>query len=201
MRIIGKGAEAVLYLTDNKLVKERIKKGYRIEALDIKIRKSCTRKEYKLLVKASALINVPRVLEFCDKEMKITMEFIDGQLFRDILDEIHNKKRIELCGRLGQDIALLHDNNIIHGDLTTSNFILKDDKIYFIDFGLGFVSHKVEDKAVDLHLLRQALESKHYKHFEESFRAVLEGYKKSRNYKDVIERLEKVEKRGRYKKK
>ena len=44
--------------------------------------------------------------------------------------------------------------------------ILKNGKVYFIDFGLGFFSNKTEDKAVDLHLLKQALESKHYQIFE-----------------------------------
>jgi Kae1-associated kinase Bud32 len=79
--------------------------------------------------------------------------------------------------------------------------ILKDNKVYFIDFGLGFVSLKIEDKAVDLHLLKQALESKHYKVFEDCFNSILKGYKKSVNYEDVMERLKKVEKRGRYKRK
>jgi Kae1-associated kinase Bud32 len=94
----------------------------------------------------------------------------------------------------------MHDKDIIHGDLTTSNMILKE-KVYFIDFGLGFNSTRIEDKAVDLHLLRQAFESKHYKHFEEFFKEVLEGYKLSKNWKEVLNRLEKVEMRGRYKRK
>jgi Kae1-associated kinase Bud32 len=83
--------------------------------------------------------------------------------------------------------------------------ILKDDdkeRVYFIDFGLSVSSLKVEDKAVDLHLLKQALESKHYKIWEECFKYVLEGYKSiSEHYDAVIERLETVEKRGRYKRK
>ena len=93
----------------------------------------------------------------------------------------------------------MHDKKIIHGDLTTSNMIVRDGRVYFIDFGLGFESMKFEDKAADLHLLRQALESKHYQHYNECFEAVIEGYKQSGNYKDVFKRLEKVELRGRYK--
>ena len=68
-------------------------------------------------------------------------------------------------------------------------------KLYFIDFGLGFFSTKAEDKAVDLHLLKQALESKHYKNFEKLYKTILKNYK----HKDVLKRLEKVELRGRYK--
>ena len=76
--------------------------------------------------------------------------------------------------------------------------IMKDDKIYFIDFGLAVFSHKVEDKAVDIHLLREALNSKHYTIYEEAFKAFLKGYKKrSDNYQEIMNRLEKVESRGR----
>ena len=75
----------------------------------------------------------------------------------------------------------------------------KENKIFFIDFGLSFFSDKTEDKAVDLHLLKKALESKHYKIFEECFKAALEGYKKSDNYEAIIKRFQIVEKRGRYK--
>jgi len=132
--------------------------------------------------------------------MKIKMEFINGELIKDILDNINKEKRNLIFREIGEKVAKMHDDDIIHGDLTTSNMILKD-KVYFIDFGLGFNSDKIEDKAVDIHLLKQALESKHYKHFEESFLGFLEGYKISRNWKEVLKRLEKVEKRGRYKNK
>ena len=61
------------------------------------------------------------------------------------------------------------------------------------------MANRIEDKACDLHLLRQALESRHYKHYEDSYKEVLEGYKTCNKYKEVLNRLEKVEKRGRYK--
>ncbi len=201
-KVIGRGAEAILYLEDGRVSKERVKKGYRHPEIDSRIRKFCTRRENKLLVSASSLIDVPRVFEFSDSDMKIVMEFVEGETIRDILDDTPKGKRLELCRHIGKSVALLHDANIIHGDLTTSNFILKEGRIYFIDFGLGFFSNKVEDKAVDLHLLRQALESKHYKHFEECFGAVLEGYRRTGlNAKAVLDRFLVVEKRGRYKRK
>ena len=196
MKIIKQGAEAILYKEKDYLVKERIKKSYRIEEIDNKLRKFRTRREGKLLQKTE---NSPQVFEVNDKEMKIKMEFIDGELVKDILDDLRKDKRNNLLREIGGKVARMHDKDIIHGDLTTSNMILKD-KIYFVDFGLGFDSKKIEDKAVDLHLMKQALESKHYKHFEESFYEFLEGYKLSKNWKEVLKRLEKVEKRGRYKK-
>ncbi|MBM3199419.1 Kae1-associated serine/threonine protein kinase [Candidatus Woesearchaeota archaeon] len=200
--LIAQGAEAKLYKEDDKLIKERIKKGYRHEEIDKGIRKKNTRHEQRLLEKAAKIINVPKVLGYNESEHTITMEFIHGLTLRDALDQMPTQKRLETCERLGQEVAKLHNADIIHGDLTTSNFILKEDKIYFIDFGLGFHSTKIEDKAVDLHLLRQAFESKHYTHFEQSFEAVMKGYKEqSKQAKEILDRFEVVEKRGRYKKK
>ena len=100
--------------------------------------------------------------------------------------------------KVGEQTAKLHQNSIIHGDLTTSNMILKDSQIFLIDFGLGFISAKIEDKAVDIHLIKQALEAKHFQNHEELFQNFLKGYK-WKDSKKVIERLKVVEKRGRYK--
>ena len=198
-KIIGTGAEAVLIQKDGKLIKKRVKKGYRIEIIDERLRKSRTKKESKLLEKSSKLIPVPKVIKTDEKQKEIDMEFIEGKKLSENLDNLKNAE--EVCEQIGQNIARLHDADIIHGDLTTSNMILsaKDNKVYFIDFGLGFESNKAEDKAVDLHLIKQALEAKHFNHYEKFFNAVLEGYKTSKHHLATLKRLEAVEKRGRYK--
>ncbi len=197
-KIIGRGAEAVILLKDNLIVKDRISKSYRIKELDDKIRKQRTKAEKKLLEKASKIINAPDPLPL--KEFnKIEMPFIDGKKLSEHLDSFPLKKQKEICKMVGESIAKLHDADIIHGDLTTSNMILKEDEIFFIDFGLGYISHKIEDKAVDLHLLKQALEAKHFKNWKELFEAVEKGYKKNKESEKVLERLKAVEKRGRYK--
>jgi Kae1-associated kinase Bud32 len=197
--IIGRGAEAVLIHKDGILIKKRIKKSYRIDILDEKLRKQRTKKESKLLEKASKIIPVPKVIKTDEKTKEIDMQFIEGKKLSDNLDSLKNAT--EVCIQIGQNIAKLHDADIIHGDLTTSNMIYVEDeeKVYFIDFGLGFESKKIEDKAVDLHLIKQALEAKHFKNYESFFSSVLEGYKMSKNNKATTSRLEAVEKRGRYK--
>ncbi len=191
MKQIAQGAEAKLYLIDSKIVKDRIRKDYRIREIDIRLRKSRTKREAKIFEKLSSIsFPAPKLIKSDDKE-KIVMEFIKGPKVRDILEEKDYKR---LSEEIGKKIAILHNNGIIHGDLTTSNMILEKE-IYFIDFGLSFFSHKIEDKAVDLHLLKQALESKHYKVWEKCFNAALKAY----GNKEVLKRLEQVEKRGRYK--
>lgn len=199
LKIIQQGAEAVIFLDKNKIIKKRNKKSYRILEIDDRIRRQRTRSEAKLLTKAYELISIPEIIKVDQKTKKIVMEFINGKKLSDYLDKFPLKKQKEVCKLIGESTAKLHDADIIHGDLTTSNMILKDNKIYFIDFGLGFISHKFEDKAVDLHLLKQALEAKHFKNWEILFREVLKGYSKSKDSEIVLERLNKVEKRGRYK--
>jgi Kae1-associated kinase Bud32 len=198
---ISSGAEAVIYKQDDLVIKNRITKDYRIPEIDNSLRKYRTRREGKILSRLQGVIPVPEVKTVDDKEMKIEMEFIPGNKLRDILDKKNYKKFSKI---LGQQIAKIHALDIIHGDLTTSNFILssKDNKLYFIDFGLSFISSKVEDRAVDLHLLRQALESKHYEFWEDANRIVLDTYaSNAANSKEVLTRLEKVEQRGRNKQK
>ncbi len=206
MKTIAQGAEAKIILNErnNFIIKDRIKKSYRIVELDEKIRKSRTKAESKLLIKASEIINSPKPF-FIPQFQKIKMPFIKGQKLSEFLNLFKLERQKEICIQIGKDITKLHDANIIHGDLTTSNMILVEDeispnwKIFFIDFGLGFISNKAEDKAVDLHLLKQALEAKHYKNWELLWESVEAGYKTSKESKKVLERLIAVERRGRYK--
>ena len=193
--IIAQGAEAKLFLEDDKILKNRFKKSYRIKEIDNKLRGSRTRREAKVLEKLAAInFPAPKLIKGDEKE-NLIIEKINGKLIKDILN---NSSYKNLCSEIGRKIAVLHNNSIIHGDLTTSNMILHKD-IYFIDFGLSFFSDKAEDKAVDLHLLKEALESKHYKIWEECFKCALEAYRKEANKShEVIIRLEAVEKRGRY---
>ena len=198
--LIEQGAEANIFKENNLIIKERIPKDYRLKELDEKIRKQRTKREISILNKALEIIPVPKITK--NETFFIEMEFIDGLKLSVNLDKFDNKKRKEVCKLIGKQVALLHNKDIIHGDLTTSNMILKNTELYFIDFGLSFIDIKPEHKAVDLHLLRQALESKHHTHYESSFKEVIKSYKEySNNSEQILSRLELVEKRGRYKNK
>ncbi len=195
--VIARGAEAIISLKNNIITKDRIEKSYRHPELDKKIRKLRTRSEAKILERVSKLIPTPKLISANENTASITMQHIEGKKLSNNLDKMKNFKAI--CKKIGNNIAKIHDNNIIHGDLTTSNMILKGTKVYFIDYGLGFNSPRIEDRAVDLHLIKQALEAKHPNIHEQAFKAVLEGYQISKKAKLTIAQLEKVEKRGRYK--
>ena len=228
-QIISQAAEAIIIKQGSNIIKRRIKKSYRIPEIDEKLRKLRTRSEAKIMEKLQGKINVPKIIKVDEKNKEILMQYIQGKKLSDFLDSFPISKQLSICREIGKEVAKMHDLNIIHSDLTTSNMILVENntktnksinnkqkpapelsnsdsvinnnsnfKIFFIDFGLSFHSLRIEDKAVDLHLLRQALESKHYQHWEKLFKAIIESYK-SKDKEKILKQLEKVEKRGRYK--
>lgn len=227
--IIGRGAEAILIQQGNHLIKRRIAKGYRIKEIDEKLRKSRTKAEAKIMQKLENKISIPKILKVNEKSKEIEMEFIEGKRLADFLDSFSLEKQEKICKEIGKETGKIHNEDLIHGDLTTSNMILVEDnkkchankqnttlqscapcnkelsnnnmsnfKVFFIDFGLGFHSERAEDKAVDLHLLKQALEAKHFQNWEKLFSSVIKGYSPKDKDK-ILKQLEKVELRGRYK--
>jgi len=201
-KLIYQGAEAKIFLTKNNIVKDRTKKSYRHEALDNKIRTRRTRAEAKILTKAAkAKINVPKILSPIPSVGRmIHMQHIKGDRLSLTLNSYPKSKQSSVMQKLGEQVTKLHKSDIIHSDLTTSNVILqeKTGHIFLIDFGLSYISHKIEDKAVDLHLIKQALQAKHFQNHELLFKAFCQGYT-WQDSKKIIERLAIVESRGRYK--
>jgi len=192
---IAQGAEAILYKDKNKVIKDRISKSYRIPEIDIKLRKERTKTEARILQKLlRSKVNVPKVIKANPEKAILEIELIPGVKVRDYLDD---KKDVHLFKQIAEQTQLIHDAGVVHGDLTTSNMILKGNTVYFIDFGLSEHSDRIEDKAVDLHLLKECLRSKHFDIWEACWRIFESHYKN----KAVLDRLKKVESRGRYKEK
>ena len=189
---IAKGAESNIvkssYLGEKAVLKDRIPKGYRISEIDDKIRKARTKEEAKLLSDAKrAGVKTPVLYDINLQEKSILMEEIDGQMVKDIINE-------DLAFRIGEEIAKLHSADIIHGDITTSNIMLQDDKLVFIDFGLGRYSPLDEDKAVDLLVLKKSLQSIDYNLAVKYFDCILKGYGR----RDMVNKISDIESRGRY---
>lgn len=186
MKLIFKGAEAEIWQDRDVIIKKRVKKSYRIPEIDVQLRKRRTRSEAAILSRASRLgLPVPRVLDSGDFE--IIMQFIQGIRLRDSGISGYEE-------RIGQAIASMHSAGIVHGDLTTSNMIERGGEIFLIDFGLGKFSSRFEDFASDIFLLQEVLGS------EKALDPVLNAYKRNySNSKDVLNQLDKIRKRRRYK--
>ena len=205
--LIKKGAEASLFLEEwhnrKVVMKRRLPKKYRIPELDLMIRSQRTVHEPNIIHKAKeAGVPTPTILMVDVAEANIVMEFVEGKQVKEVLDSVSSVERLRLSRLMGRMIGRLHKHGIIHGDLTTSNMILTPHgKVVFVDFGLSERSVELEPKGVDLHLMKRALHSTHYKHAKQCFKAVMEGYAESvgqEEAKNITAKIREIEKRGRY---
>lgn len=203
MKVLRRGAEATIYESvfdgQEVLVKERSAKRYRIPQIDAVLRSNRTRQEIKLMREARGHgIMTPKVVHSDETLSVITMEKINGPTMRDFLSRAPSN--FSVCKRAGEEIGKMHSAGIIHGDLTTSNMIVAGKEVFFIDFGLGKFSRRVEDMATDLSVLREALDAGHHRISGKCWKSVESGYRKSNpRWADVIRRMGKIEARGRYK--
>jgi TP53 regulating kinase-like protein len=202
MKLIKKGAEADIYQTKWKnskaILKIRKIKNYRNPSLDLKIRKQRTIKESQMLSQIK-LFGIPTPLVYFVnlERSSITMQEIPGKPVHDLSES----KIIELSKEIGKLVGMLHKNGVMHGDLTTSNFILFQNTVYVIDFGLSQNTIKPEDHAVDLRLIKEILNSAHVKIMEPAWKNFLIGYKSivgSTNYIKITKLVLDIESRGRY---
>ncbi|MDD3753164.1 MAG: bifunctional N(6)-L-threonylcarbamoyladenine synthase/serine/threonine protein kinase [Methanobacterium sp.] len=210
--MIAKGAEANIYadqyLGEDVLSKKRISKSYRIKEIDLYLRKKRTRKEVKLLGESKRCgIITPLVYHVDEEKTTIIMENVKGSNVKELFSE-ETKLDISqiraISNNIGVNIARLHNCGIIHGDLTTSNIILRNNENYqeadvvFIDFGLGKNSNLVEDKGVDLLVFKKAISSIHHDISQDCFISILNGYQEADDYKQIVAKIEEIERRGRY---
>jgi TP53 regulating kinase and related kinases len=196
------GAEAKIELVEwyGKLAirKTRIPKEYRSPALDHKLRTTRTKAEAELLHAARIVgVDVPEVYYANPETTEIVMEFSQGNLLKNIRDK---KLGCHIFETLGAFAARLHTNGIIHGDLTTKNVIHSNGRTVLIDFGLAFFSDRLEDKAEDMHLLKQAIKSSGAQN-SVFFDSAMKGYAEESGAKSALRvgsHILEIERRGRY---
>ena len=207
MVLLRKGAEAELYQESwyglNIVRKVRTVKAYRHPKLDLEIRQSRTGREAQIMHEAKGSgVPTPLIFMVDMNSTTITMQYVEGSRVKDLLHSLSSKERLRLCSQIGQLIGRLHRHRIIHGDLTTSNMILSETgKLFFIDFGLSEHSEELEKRGVDLLLMKRAFYSTHYSFASECFKSVTEGYAIELGEevcKNVVERVNKIARRGRY---
>ncbi|MGQ0795072.1 MAG: KEOPS complex kinase/ATPase Bud32 [Nitrosopumilaceae archaeon] len=202
MKLIKKGAEADIYLTlwneKKSILKIREKKDYRNPILDRRIREQRTIREASIMSDVKSFeISSPLVYYVDTKMCKIFMQYIKGKLVRDL----SNQKMIKICNEIGKIVGKMHKNGIMHGDLTTSNFLSLNNKVVVIDFGLAQRTDKTEDHAIDLRLFKEILNSAHAHIMEKAWVEFLRGYKKivgTSRHNRVLSQVSVIESRGRY---
>ncbi|MHA2073549.1 MAG: KEOPS complex kinase/ATPase Bud32 [Candidatus Hodarchaeales archaeon] len=202
--MITKGAEAVIFhgsfLQTPIIMKQRFPKTYRLPQIDKKIRRQRLRAEARIMTLAwKNQINVPALLGVDIFNQILFIEKIHGDLLFSLLDSISFIDLKQIFKNLGFQIALLHENDIIHGDLTVFNVVVERSKNpCVIDFGLGFISIEVEKKADDLLTFFNTLKAITPK-FQELFDDFKRGYlQKSGEGRKTFEHMKKIQSRARY---
>lgn len=208
------GAEATLekkkILGKNVVIKTRVVKGYRHALLDTPLRRERTSHEAKMLHAVKKMgIPSPIVYSVDAPESTIYMEYVDAPRLKHVLlnKKIKNTEKMRLCEELGKIIAVLHAHHVIHGDLTTSNVLVRKTKdakrkkmtneLVMIDFGLSTYSHKLEDAAVDLVNLKKTFSATHST-LNNGWEEIQKGYLENGGMKKVLKQMNEVESRIRY---
>ncbi|KAM3692979.1 hypothetical protein ACJW31_08G130200 [Castanea mollissima] len=187
------------------VIKERFSKKYRHPTLDSKITLKRLNAEARCMTKARQLGVSTPVLYSVDPVLHtLTFVHVEGLSVKDILLEFGSHGIIEerlddIALQIGDVIGKLHDGGLIHGDLTTSNMLLKSgtNQLVLIDFGLSFTSTLPEDKAVDLYVLERALLSMHSSCGNVMDQILLAYRKSSKQWSSTLNKLAQVRQRGR----
>jgi len=205
LNLIYKGAEAELYrgkwLGFDVVFKRRVAKAYRNPDLDRYIRVTRTSLEAKLLSDARRLgVPTPIVYMVDSVRTEIAMSYIDGQPLKKLVPAMDHDAVIQAFIAVGEAVGMLHAGGMVHGDLTTSNIIVKDGAIFLIDMGLGEYTPSVEARGVDLHLMRRALESSHFDSSVSAYAGFTKGYSDvmGAEARLVLNRVGDIRRRGRY---
>ncbi|KAI3980932.1 hypothetical protein MKX01_025497 [Papaver californicum] len=207
--LLKQGAEARVFestfMGRRSVVKERFSKKYRHPSLDAKLTLKRLNAEARCMTKARGLGVYTPVLYAVDTLLHtLTFEYVEGQMVKEVLlhfglHGIVEEKMANFAKQIGIAIAKIHDGGLIHGDLTTSNMIIRKDtnQLVLIDFGLSFTSTLPEDKAVDLYVLERALISMHSS-CGNVMEQILTSYRRStKQWSSTFNKLAQVRLRGR----
>ncbi|PSS14601.1 TP53-regulating kinase [Actinidia chinensis var. chinensis] len=207
--LVKQGAEARVFestfVGKRSIVKERFSKKYRHPSLDAKITLRRLNAEARCVTKARRLGVCTPVLFAVDPVLHtLTFEHVEGPSVKDIFLDFGSNGVIEermddIAAQIGDAIGKLHDGGLIHGDLTTSNMLIRNNtnQLVLIDFGLSFTSTLPEDKAVDLYVLERALLSMHSSCGNVMDRLLAAYRKSSKQWSSTLNKLAQVRQRGR----
>ena len=137
---VAQGAEAKVYEVDYQgkkaILKQRLVKQYRIRELDSKLNKQRMQREVKCMEKCrKAGVTTPYIYHVDAESHSIYMEKIIGSTLKTLLhscapivdgnnnrypDDFYN-----LSKDIGTAIGRMHDIDLVHGDLTTSNIMIR----------------------------------------------------------------------------
>ncbi|KAM7462080.1 hypothetical protein LguiA_030201 [Lonicera macranthoides] len=207
--LLKQGAEARVFESHfvgrRSIVKERFSKKYRHPTLDAKLTLKRLNAEARCMVKARRLgVSTPALYAVDPLLHTLTLEYVEGPSVKDVFLDfgsqgVDEERMNDIAVQIGSAIGKLHDGGLVHGDLTTSNMLIRNgtNQLVLIDFGLSFTSALPEDKAVDLYVLERALLSMHSSCGNVMDRILAAYRKSSKQWSSTLNKLAQVRQRGR----
>jgi N6-L-threonylcarbamoyladenine synthase/protein kinase Bud32 len=187
---VVRGAEALVEVGPERVLKRRLPKSYRHPDLDGRLRRERTRSEARLTSEARREgVPTPVVLDVDDAEATLTLEAVGEADLRDALTASGVRD-------VGRHLAALHRAGFVHGDPTPRNARTAPGRTYLIDFGLGYYTDDREDHAMDLHVFEQSVAGT--ADDAERLVAAFEAAYREVGDPRVLGRLREIEGRGRY---
>ena len=154
-----------------------------------------TKEEAKLIYEAKKYnVNTPFIYSIDLENYNIIMEKVDAIQLQEKIEKSNVNELEKLVNDIGLMVRNMHDGEIIHGDLTPANILVKDDLPILIDFGLGKYSNLLEDKGTDLLVFKKSLKTIIPEESDKLFGWFLDGY----DNKEIVKKIDEIEKRGRY---
>ena len=206
VKLLYRGAEADIIRGEwqglEAVFKVRKPLPYRLPVLDEAIRRQRTIHEAEMMHAAKiAGVRTPHLYSVDVPNSTIIMEFIPGERVKDLINELPKEDLKKLFTSFGHDVGSLHLAGIMHGDLTTANVVASNGGLVFIDFGLAVRASRIEDRAVDLRLIKETLVGAHSESASAAIGAVMDGYASvvgPAKFRSTIRQLQGIERRGRY---
>jgi len=174
------------------IVKERVRREYRINEIDRKINISRMKRELSILSALRKMGIMTPLIYYADYDkFRIYMQYIEGKKLSTVLNE---ERAGEILVNIGRMVGRMHKSGISHGDLTPGNIIVGDG-VYVIDPSMGEINAEIENMGVDIHLMKESLKSLGYTSL---FRYFLMGYSEFKGSGKIIEKVREIENRRRY---
>jgi N6-L-threonylcarbamoyladenine synthase/protein kinase Bud32 len=202
---VVRGAEATVEMGTETVEKHRAPKAYRHPDLDRRLRRDRTVAEARLTAQAREQgVPTPVVYDVDVPESALTLQRVGDRDLRDAPTP-------ERVRAVAESLATLHDAGVVHGDPTTRNVRVTggagtpvadgdtpaEERVFLVDFGLGYHSRDVEDNAMDLHVLRGSLRGT-ADDAATLCAAATDAYRAAGGDGAVLDRLAEIEGRGRY---
>ena len=118
------------------MVKDKFGHTYAMKMFQSRVKAVKIKEEVQLQRRCSDLGISPKIVDYDTEKRFIVMEKMDGHLV-DVLKSTNGLLSENLQKQLVHIFKMLDKANVFHGDANLMNYMMRDGRLYIIDFGYG----------------------------------------------------------------